>query len=742
MTTHLPDDRNVPLLPRHRLTSALSALTAHRVVIVTAPGGYGKTTLMREFVANLPGAAFCWLSLDKADASLPIFLQQLDRTLARYLPPGGVFSYSPDRVYTAQAEVRNLARMIAVGLAGHSQDRLIIVMDDLHHVGFSGPVVTFVDALIHHLPPSVHLVIACRGRPPLSMGRLQARREVVTLTAGDLSFTPDEVQRLFQQCLGLEVSDPMLRAIHAQTEGWVTALLLLGAILRPLPQADWAGMLSRFPTGGAIFDFLEEEVFAPQPNSIQDFLLSTCMLSVLHPRVIERMLGIVGAAAVLQELEARSLFITPTLSGGSAYQYHPLFRRFLQQQVKVRRGEQEERRLQVAAGQIYESLGDLAQAIEHYLAAGEFGRATPLMAEVVDALLKALRHEVVQAWLQRVPVELLDTDPDLVYTRAQLSGWLAQLDSLPVLYQRALELYELRGDHRGLCRALSWVTSRFWKLRYPYFYDSTARWMASPDPTVALYGRVLRAASRTGRGEWAEAFAELEGLLADAPPATRIYFDLLETLAVLAAWLGDPKGAIRYGLPYVTGRTALGDFAWGIYTWVSYCMLGDSLGLDAFHRQYQRMEIPPDSTQLHHIIGMLGEGIIHLYHRRYDQAMDSLEGIQPFFNDGHSVRHTMGSEATSLAQAELGRLYLRQGRVEEARACFERNVELTSGYPEMTSCAYACMAEFCAAQGDLIKARSHLAKARSGDPPGAEGMTWIWVTVVAFKISQIGRAHV
>ncbi len=735
MGTTIHTGTGLPVLRRHRLTRALSVAFARKLAVISAPGGYGKTTLVRDFIAANPSAAFCWMALDPADASLPVFIQQLARTVAKHLPPGGLFGFATDRTPADLAAVRHLGRMIAGELDQHAEERMVLVLDDFHHVADCEEILHLVEALVQNLPDTVHLMLACRGRPRLPLGRLQARHEVVHLTADDLAFTDEEVRLLFRECLGLDLPEEMLKPLQAETEGWAAALVLMGTLLKSRAPSEWQRLIGRFPSGGALFDFLAEEVFGQQPPHIQDFLLGTCHLATLQPAIIERLRGSTDAGAILQGLEAQGLFTLREPTDLGHYRYHHLFQVFLQQLALTRWGEAGVRKAHADAARVHESVGNLAEAVEHYLAAAEYQRALPLIAEQVDGQLKALRHETLRGWLQRIPSELHDEDPDALYLRAQMAGWLAQNEILPALYQRCLELYDQRGDHRGMARCLSWVTNRFWKLRHPYFFEAPNRWAAHPDHEVATYGRMLQAFARTGRGQWSEAFAQLQEQLSTIAPATRAYFDCLESLAMLAFWTGDYRCAIKYGVMHTSGRTAMGDFRWGIYNWISYSVLGDALGLEAYQRQFAAVEVPPSMSRMHEMVNVLGQGFVHLFHGRREEALACFESLRPHFNDRRSLFRTMGSEATFIAQQEMAQLYARQGRREEARLCLQRNLELTAGYPEITTMAYAAMAGFLAQEGDVAGAKSHLAVAAAANPPGLDGAPRVYLEIASCKVA-------
>ncbi len=735
MGVQVSPERGVPTVRRVRLTTALEAITRRKLALIVAPGGYGKTTLIQEFAQRMPAVPFCWVHLDPADASLSIFLQQMARAVERHLPPGGLLRLIPERPPQEISGLRHLGRLLAAELGAHLDDRMVVVLDDLHHVAESESVMMLLDALLQHLPPTVHLIIATRFLPSLPLGRLEAQGEVIRLTEEDLCFTREEVERFFAQRLNVTLTPEVRDELMALTEGWVTALVLVANLLHGMEQGEWLAFLRRFPGGGALFDYLAQEVFEQQPAALQQFMLETCVLSELCPAVIERMLEIDCAGRTLQRLEDRGALLIPVMRETVTYRYHHLFQAFLYHRLKARQGEARVQFLHERAARAYESLGNLVEATEHYLRAGQYQRAASLMAQQADGALKALQHDMLKSWLGRIPPPHSDSDPDVLFVRTQLSAWMAQYDALAALYQRCLEQYEARGDFEGLARALSWGTNRYWKLRHRYFYEAPKRWAVHEHPEVRTYGRILAAFSLTAGGRWDEAFARLEALLQEIPPATRAHFDCLELLAVLAFWRADFRLALKYGIPQTSGKTTLGDFSWGIYTWMCYCFLGDPIGLEQYHRQYMAQDVPSAMARLHELVGRLGEGIIHLYHRRWEDALSCLEALQPYFTGNPAGNRTIGSEATFTARMEIAGIYERFGQRDTARELLQQNVNLAEGYPEVAAVAHLAMARFLAEEGDTAAARVHLARAQEADPPGLRGLTTILLELAACRVA-------
>jgi DNA-binding SARP family transcriptional activator len=727
-------DRGLSVLSRDRLTALLKRCIDVKLSLLTAPGGYGKTTLALEMARLMPETPFCWVRPDPADNTLSLFLEALSRAVGPHLP-GGSLGIPLGRTLAEKSEVRQLARFVAGELALHAEEHMVVVLDDLHHVEGVGSIHTFLDGLLEFLPPSVHLLVTSRTRPRLPLARLQAHDHLIWVRAKDLGFTPEETKRFFREHLGFLPDEETLSLVVERTEGWIAGLLLVGNLLRSLPEQERPAFMRQFRGHTALFDFLAEEVFLQQTPDLQEFLLTTSVLSDLQPYIVERLTGMRNAGELLRDLEARNLFTFSLADDGRVYRYHHLFQAFLRQRLQAVRGSSALDELHRSAARHYLSLGRMEDGLEHLLSAGEHGEAAPLLAELADVYIKGLRHDVVAGWLRRFPAYLLDTDPDVLYVRAQIAGWMAHNEVLPALYQRCIELYEQHGDTTGLTRVLSWVSRRYWKLRHSYFQEKPAAWAASPHPEVAGYGKLLAAFGLIASGRWTAAIDRLEELHGTFPPASRLYFDCEEALALLAFWAGDFKKTVRFGVSHTLGRTALGDFTWGIYNWAGFVLQGDGVGLELYQKQYLSQEVTPSTSRLHEAIGKIGEAFVHLHHRRWEEELAVLESLRPYYNDQRSLFRCFGSEATYFAQSEMARACRRLGRRQEALAYLERNLELVAGYPEMMALACTDMADYLAEGGDLAGARAFLSRAESAEAPGLRGFDFMVRSVVAARIA-------
>lgn len=720
-----------PVIRRERLLSGLAGLLARKLTVVLAPGGYGKTTLLRGLEQHLAPVPFAWCSLEPGGGSLPAFLRAMAAAVAPHLPGGShIAALGADR--GAGEEVRDLALQFAADLAEQPEEHLVLVLDDLHHADGTPAVWTFLEALLAALPPGVHLLAAGRTRPRLPLARLHSRGEVLQVTAADLSFQPAETRAFFRALTGQELAPAELDLVQQHTEGWAVGLLLLANALRGRPAAERLALLQRLEERRDLFDYMAQEVFAAQPPEVQDFLLRSAVLADLDPALLHAILPGAPVGRLLERLEEQHLFLAAAPPGGHP-RYHTLFRTFLLQQARRHLGAPALAALhRQAAAALDHRQPD--RALHHLVAAGDWLAAAPLLAERVDACLKGLRQEEVHAWLEQAPPDLAHEHPDLLYVRLQLATWLNQYDVAPGLYERTLDLYLAAGNRPGLIRTLDSLQHHYYKVRRP-FVDRIARVCSQhPDPEIALRGQQLLAAGRIAAGQWAEGLADLEALVPQMPAGSMARCNCQENLALFSFFAADFRRCLQHGVEEVAARNARGDFSWGVYNWASHVFVGDLVGLEIYQRQFAAMAVPAAARRLHGVVTQMGQAILHQMKGEWDLAIALFEGLRPYLNDGETIKPSLGPDSTFVVRAELARLYQRQGRREEAGELLERNLALTARYPELIALACAQLAEHRAAARDLPGARTYLEKARAALPPGLAGLARLAVEVAAARV--------
>jgi LuxR family maltose regulon positive regulatory protein len=313
------------VIPRPRLLAALrQALTSHPLTLLSAPAGYGKTTLLADFgfrisdfgIHNLQSAIrnrLAWLTLDEEDNDPARFLAYLIAALQRLNPACGTTAQTLLASLTnPSAEARRIIGVLINDVLETLPDPFALILDDLHLIT-QPTIYAALDYLLERLPPQMHLAVGTRGDPPLALARLRARGQVAELRLADLRFTDDEATLFLNEKLHLGLSPDDLAALQARTEGWPVGLRLLASSLDRIPTpADRTAFITDLAqTDRYVFDFLAEEVLNRQEPDVRAFLLETSILSELTPTLCQAVTGRTDAGTLLEDLDRRSLFLNP-----------------------------------------------------------------------------------------------------------------------------------------------------------------------------------------------------------------------------------------------------------------------------------------------------------------------------------------------------------------------------------------------------------------------------------------------
>lgn len=423
---------------RPRLLARLHAGLHGRLTLVSAPAGFGKTTLVSAWVAEC-GRPVAWLSLDAGDNDPTRFLTYLTTALQRVAPDLGAGVLNALRSLPPPS-LEALLTALVNELAALPTPSLL-VLDDCHIIESVavGEALTF---LIEHLPSSLHLVIATREDPPLPLARLRARSQLTEMRAADLRFTFDEAVAFLNQAMGLDLSADAITALEARTEGWIAGLQL-AAISMQGHEDDRAMFIDSF-TGSHRFvmDYLVEEVLAQQPAAVQTFLLRTSILERMCAPLCEAVVG-VGAGegqAMLTWLERVNLFLVPLDNERRWYRYHHLFGDLLRQRLTASLTADNTVNIAVLhhrASQWYEINGLLLEAFQHAVAAHDIDRAAYLIEG--DGMPLHFRGAVtpVLTWLAALPVHELDAHPNLWIAYASALLFVGQMARIEPMLQAA-----------------------------------------------------------------------------------------------------------------------------------------------------------------------------------------------------------------------------------------------------------------------------------------------------------------
>lgn len=393
-----------------QLTEGLSI--GHRLTLISAPAGFGKSTLVSEWIASCERPA-AWLSLDENDNDPARFLVYFIGALQTISPnlgteiPSILQSPQPPSVESILTALLNEIVKI--------QDEFILVLDDYHLVDTKSvdEALTF---LIDHLPPQMHLVITTREDPSLPVPRLRARNQLTELRAADLRFTPSETAEFLNQVMYLSLSEEDVATLESRTEGWIAGLQL--AALSMKGQEDVHGFIQAFAGDHRyIVDYLIEEVLQRQPEPIRNFLLQTSILERLNGSLCDAVTVQSGSKSKLEQLQRGNLFLIPLDDKRDWYRYHHLFADVLRMHLITEHPDQVSV-LHRRASEWYEQNGSANDAIRHALAAKDFERAADLMGRAIPVMRSSRQESTLLGWLQTLPETLIRHRPVLCAAHA------------------------------------------------------------------------------------------------------------------------------------------------------------------------------------------------------------------------------------------------------------------------------------------------------------------------------------
>ena len=538
-----PSRRSVVLRPRlvERLNEGLAA--GNRLTLVSAPAGFGKTTLVGEWLAGC-GRPAAWLSLDEADSDPSRFLTYFIAALQTVAPGIGEGMLTvlqspqpPPPESTLTALINDISTI--------SSD-FVVVLDD-YHVLDARPVDDALVFLVEHLPPQVHLVIATREDPALPLARLRARGQLTELRGADLRFTPSEAAEFLNQVMNLDLSTDEIAALETRTEGWIAGLQL--AAISMQGREDVAGFVRSFAgSHHFVLDYLVEEVLQRQPDAVQAFLLRTSILDRLCGELCDAVLLDASASGqeTLEYLDRANLFIVPLDNERRWYRYHHLFaellRQRLQQSTTSSAGDDGMgvAQLHSRASRWYEDHCLEIEAFQHAAAANDVERAERLIEGGGMPLHSRAAVITILDWLDSLPKTVLDARPWLWVrsaTSVLMAGRTTGVEEKLQAAEKAMQDADLDDKTRDLIGQIAAIRATLAILRY------------QPEDTIIQARRALEYLHSDNlpfrsRAIWTLGFAyQLQG---DRAAARQVYTEAI----------GQASGSIYYT---VLATTSLGQ---------------------------------------------------------------------------------------------------------------------------------------------------------------------------------------
>ena len=521
------------LIKRPLLTARLDAglgegvqKASARLTLICAPAGFGKTTLVSTWLADLAAVEVAWLSLDEADNDPVRFLMYLIAALQTAVPGAG--EAAARLLQSPQPAAAEVVLTPLINDISSNGVRIVLVLEDYHVIG-TPSVHQALTYLIDNLPPVMHLLLITRSDPPLPLSRLRARGQLLEIRVNQLRFSVEEASLFFSQVMGLTLADDDLAALEEHTEGWIAGLQLAALSMQGLDNlhefiAAFTGS-NRF-----ILDYLTDEVLAKRPQGTREFLLQTSILDRLCGPLCDAVTGQSAGQDTLERLEQANLFLISLDQDRYWYRYHHLFMEVLRQRLQ----REQSSKLPVLhrrAREWFAQNGFPHEAINHALAGLEYDEAIRLIESRAETMLHTGASASLGKWLDSLPQETVRARPRLSLAR----GWTYQW-----------------GSGLDLERAEEWAQAAL----------HAARASGSLNPRIAGEVAALQAMIAATRGEMAHSRElsrqALENLPQDSPWRCAIVFSLATTcfdtgdmIAAADQFAEALRLSRRYGVHYI-----------------------------------------------------------------------------------------------------------------------------------------------------------------------------------------------
>ncbi len=670
--------RRPGLVARPDLMARLDrAVAGHRLTLVSAAAGWGKSTLVGEWLATA-GHPCAWLALDAADNDPARFWRYLSEALERAGVPideqaAGALAGSPD--------MREAGLSTLLNAASRDGGTTILAFDDFHAIT-DPDIHEAIAFVVERLPDTLRIVMASRNDPPIGLARLRARGDLAEIRSDDLRFGDDDAAALLHGAIGLDLPAGQVTALRTRTEGWAAGLYLAGLSLRGRDDAD-AFIADFAGDDRLVVDYLAAEVLEGQTPERRDFLLRTAVLGRLSGPLCDAVAGTTGSARVLEELERSNLFLVPLDNRREWYRYHHLFGELLRHELVLARP-QEIAGLHRRAAEWHLAAGTIDEAIHHSAAGGDLEQAADLIAENWAGNERSGWTVTTEGWLALLPPERVRADPRLCMAEALIRINLGRPEEVvPWLEaaETAMAAPDAPGDPEVMAGGLASARS-------------LERLLAGDTPAGVSEGRLALAITPPEATWWRSLACMALGIALHATGEADEAYPILEEAAERGRASGAPA-LVLVSLSHLSDT----DFARGDLT-LSEDRAREAIALSEDERHAEYPHAAGAHVNLARALAARG-----LHGEAREQA-----------DRGVHLAHR-GRAPTELAHsvAVRGEVYLAAGDREEALACAREARELISGALGVTNIR---------GRLDALEAAAGSARqAEPADPPGAGDLT-------------------
>ncbi len=613
----------------------------HRLILASAPPGYGKTTLFSEWL-DQGKHRFGWLALDEGDNDPSQFWMYLANALTPHLPNLAdtiqtLLQSDPLHQLPGDALTTTLINALA-----QEKTPLLLVLDD-YHVIRNGRIHAILIQLLARMPANFHIAMTSRNEPPLELPRLRARGQITEVHVDLLGFSEHESTGYLNEAMKLGLPADEVAVLTGRTEGWIAGLQLAALALQSIQQEDRSESTAFIRTFGGshryVTDYLADEVWNRQSASTQSFLLQTSLFEELTAPLCDHVLERNDSQSVLESLEHANLFLLPLDSTRQWYRYHPLWAEMLRSRFK-RGGSKQSEELHRRAFQWFSNNGFLEQAVVHAMAAGEMEQAADLVETTARDLVMRGRSATLQGWLAKLPHASILARPPLVIAQCWALITDGRLDEVELL------LDEIGGDDK-LSPVLVGEIAAIRAILATVHQDLPAIHQYAQEALrlIPLEDSSIRCGVLLSQGTAAALSGELE-----------------RSVQLLTQTIQESRNG-RQPIIHLIATSTLAQ---------TYEAMGDFERAERLHRQVIALEADPALSGLPLIgVGYVGLGGVLHEHLLFDEAGSAL-------HKGLEIGRRWGSPEIQIgAYLSLARLRFTQGRLEEAQAFLET---LESGF--------------------------------------------------------------
>jgi len=634
------------IVRRDRLLNLLKENLDKKLILICADAGYGKTTLLAQFCAELK-CPFIFYNLDVADNNLMTFFNYIVSGIQQLYPDFGL------RTKGIISQTRNIEIIVGTFINEFVEtikDEFYIILDDYHHSQSSKEIANALDYFLRHLPMNLHFIISTRSTPSLNLAYYLAKQELVAIEKVHLQFNLKEIQLLLKEVYGLKISDVEAQRIEKHSEGWITAIQLILQKIYLIGEEKAKETLNGYVASGEeVFNYFAREVFESQPQEIQDFLMKTSILEYLNSAICNQLLNIKKSSRTLSHLDTEHIFITRIKDN---YKYHPLFREFLFKRLTNSCVKIQIKLLYRRLARYFAQIGNYFNTAHYFLLSEDYVNAAKALERSFCILMVPGNLYPFLTLINCMPASIFEKHPYLLLEKGKIMSFLGRWEEALKILFTVKKNFERQKDSKGIIETLAqigFVYLVLMQLNKALLYEKKAYKLINKRNQIlkakilTTLGNIYRVLGRYNKAE-----------------------NLLKEVLMISHKTGDDE----------IEEQALGGLA-RVYTEKDEFYEATEI----YSTLLKKYELK--SPQLRFTNLCTNAAALYIELNRFEKAEELLYSAEKFakaYNDQRAIIYTLGIQ---------GKLYLYQNDYQKALHCYEKVIELNRELKEKLVDLYA-----------------------------------------------------